>query len=875
MTSSAAAKSYYRSSDYYATTPGEWLGKGAETLGLKGATSTDQFDSLADNLDPRTGKSLTTYTKAGRRVGLDMTFNSTKSVGIARELAGKDNAGDPRIEEAHREAVKYTMGLVEEDMQGRVRIGGRDDNRVTGNMVAYRVTHRDTRISADDQKPDMSLHDHVFIFNATFDPVEKKWKAAEIGQIKHDAPFYEAIYHSRLASNLKALGYGIRRDAKAFELTGISRETIDKFSRRRQYIQAVAEKLGITNPESKSKLGATTRLGKAKELADDLNGYYVSRLTQQEKQQLGNLQGQVSYQSSDEKAVRYAIGHMFERQSVVDEKRLYETALRHGIGSVTPESVKAEAKRQGVLLKNGQATTKDVLAEEGRIIAFAREGRGTMRPLGLVVQNLAVNTSGKHDNIATLSPEQQAICDHVWNSPDRVILIRGAAGTGKTHTMKATLAGIDRPVAILAPSVDASRGVLRRDGFADADTVAAFLGNQDWQASIKGGVIYVDEAGMLPIKDLSRLVDVAKEQDARIILQGDPKQHKSVSRHGNMFNVLQQFAGLPVAELREIRRQSGRYRDAVAAIESGDTLKGHDIFKDLGWIETVSDDKKLVDDFMKATTAGKSTLVLAPTHVEGDAITAEIRLRLRADGKLGDEKEVDRLIPLNWTNAQKEDVASYDGTEVVQFFKNSGQYKAGDVVSAVDLRLGRCHPEHFAVYTPGKLTVAVGDVIRTTANVMADGHKIDNGSYLTVTGFGKDGIEVVTAIGNKRTITSRHINHGYVATSMGGQGKTVDQVFAAMGSESLPAVKMEQFYVDLSRARHKATIYTDLAADSLREAIQRQDERKSATELMKPVQKNPIQKLLRKARERFKRLREPAVGATRKLTKQREVEHAR
>src|SRR3954453_17223467 len=108
MTSSASAKSYYRTADYYSSSPGEWLGKGAAMLGLTGTTSPEQFDSLADNLDPRTGSPLTTFTRDGRRVGLDMTFNATKSVSVAREIAGPENAGDPRIEEAHREAVAYT-----------------------------------------------------------------------------------------------------------------------------------------------------------------------------------------------------------------------------------------------------------------------------------------------------------------------------------------------------------------------------------------------------------------------------------------------------------------------------------------------------------------------------------------------------------------------------------------------------------------------------------------------------------------------------------------------------------------------------------------------------------------------------------------------
>ena len=46
---------------------------------------------------------------------------------------------------------------------------------------------------------------------------------------------------------------------------------------------------------SKAKLGATTRLGKAKELADDLNGYYVSRLTDDEKQQLAKELGDLGH----------------------------------------------------------------------------------------------------------------------------------------------------------------------------------------------------------------------------------------------------------------------------------------------------------------------------------------------------------------------------------------------------------------------------------------------------------------------------------------------------------------------------------------------------------------------------------------------------
>ena len=347
ITNSTAAKSYYQVADYYTKSMGDWLGLGAEKLGLVGEAAKEHFFALCDNLDPQTGLPLTTYTREGRRVGIDFNFNSTKSVGIVREMAGENNQGDDRVEEAHREAVAYAMGYVETDVRGRVRVGGKDEDRVTGNMVAMRVTHRDTRINGDDAMPDMSLHDHVVVFNATYDAVEQKWKAAQIAGIKHDAPYYEALYHARLAENLRELGYGIRRKDKAFEVAGISDELVKKFSRRRAYIDKIAAKLGIADGAGRDTLGASTRLGKTKDVAGDLNGYWLSRLTASEKQALTQLIGRPSYQSSEEKAVRYAIGHMFERSSVVDERRLYEAALRNGIGSVTPEGVEAEAKRQG------------------------------------------------------------------------------------------------------------------------------------------------------------------------------------------------------------------------------------------------------------------------------------------------------------------------------------------------------------------------------------------------------------------------------------------------------------------------------------------------------------------------------------------------
>ena len=813
-----AAKGYYRQSDYYLEVPGEWLGKGAARLGLKGTARQTDFEALCDNLRPD-GTPLTARTIDGRRVGWDLNFNSSKSVGLALELTG-----DVGILDAHREAVAYALGHVEDDMACRVRVNGQDYDRNTGNLIAMRVTHRTTRPDGSDDLPDMSLHDHVVTFNATFDDVEGKVKAAQIGQIKHDAPYYEAIYHNRLAANLRDLGYGVRRKGKGFEIAGISDALIEKYSRRKAHIDKLAEELGIQSAKAKDKLGATTRLGKLSSKLGELAAYWDSRLTESEREQLKHLKGQPSYQGDAAEAVKFAIDHHFERQSVVEVRKLYETALRHGIGSVTLEEIQAEAQRQGVLVKGTDCTTQGVLAQEGRIIAFGRAGRGVWGKLG----------AGHDASLNGLSAEQQAAVRHVWESPDSVIMIRGGAGTGKTRMMTQAVAGIGVPLVVLAPSAKASRGVLREEGFAAADTVAAFLDKPEMQAAARNGVIWVDEAGLLSTRQLDQLLDAADDLGARVVLQGDKRQHAAVERSG-ILKVLEDYAGLPQAELTEVRRQTHKeFREAVTTIAKGDVLGGYDVLDKLGWIRQTpvfDHNQPLVDAYVKALKAKASVLVVAPTHKEGDEITEEIRKRLKSLGRLGEEeRSFHTLTSLGWTTAERGDIATRrEGGEIVQFVRNSGPFRAGQRVDAASLAPGQVKPEHFAVYQPGDIRLAKGDTLRITANGRdkSGKHKLNNGAIYQVGGFTKGG-DIQLANGWVLDKDFGHLAHGLVVTSHASQGMTVDRVLIAMGQESRPAITAEQFYVSVSRARQQATIFTNLSPATLREAVRRGDNRQSA-----------------------------------------------
>ena len=121
----------------------------------------------------------------------------------------------------------------------------------------------------------------------------------------------------------------------------------------------------------------------------------------------------------------YAIGHHFERNSVVDFNDLAVTAMEKSMGGALPRNSGRKRIGQGVLFEGQPGTTQAVLDQEQKIIGFARAGKGSLHAAG----------TGRDDGdgLDGLSDEQKAAVRHVWDSSDQVILIRGGAGTGKTH----------------------------------------------------------------------------------------------------------------------------------------------------------------------------------------------------------------------------------------------------------------------------------------------------------------------------------------------------------------------------------------------------------------------------------------------------------
>jgi ATP-dependent exoDNAse (exonuclease V) alpha subunit len=130
-----------------------------------------------------------------------------------------------------------------------------------------------------------------------------------------------------------------------------------------------------------------------------------------------------------------------------------------------------------------------------------------------------------------LHGEQAEAARHVLLTNDQLSVILGSAGTGKTTLMQETAALINKAgkeVIAVAPTAQA-RDVLRKEGFENAETVAKLLVSPMLQNKLKDQILWVDEAGLLGLKDMTALLDIARKQNARIILGGDYLQNNSVA----------------------------------------------------------------------------------------------------------------------------------------------------------------------------------------------------------------------------------------------------------------------------------------------------------------------------------------------------------
>jgi conjugative relaxase-like TrwC/TraI family protein len=866
-----ARDDYYRDKDVQSA----WLGKGTERLGLQGEVKRKDFVAIVKNQNPNTGGRLTLRDKRNRRPIYEATVTAWKSASVMSEICGCKDIREAFLKTGDEVMVQ----CAEPEMRTRVRKGGADHDRITANAIIAGFPHENAR--PQDGWSDAHLHKHYLIANASWDSVENRWKAAQLGDLKAKAPEFELEHDYRFARELMRLGYVPTMGKHGLQIKGVPQSVIDKNSRSSIRNERESEARGLTNAKDKRKLADRLRRSKKGDLSPDaLLRKRLSELTEFEKaalERVRNKEIKPGPEISPREARDFAIEHLFQRQDGITENKLRKTMVHYAVGHVSPKQADAEiadAINEGTIIplkceKGRKFVKASTLQMQEKILDRAREGIGKYDPLTF-----------RYENDPELSPEQNAMARFFAESRDKYMGGRGAAGTGKSYMLRGVskiiherkgrgLQHFSRAFAV-APSSTASRVNLRANGFAEADTLAAFLKNEKLQKEYENQFIIVDEAAMASTEDDARLTAIAEKYNMRVLRIGDWHQHESVDT-GGMFRLLKTEGILKYPELTENRRQyDPKHREAVSSM-STDTpegiLKGFDRFDELGAVKVEKNREKLrqklTSEFLKVKDQGATALVTTPTHKEADYMTEHLREALKGRGQIrGEEQTVTTRQATHWTTAQKRDARNYEPAMIVEFHEDiagvrksvkgrretTGGFHRGEVaVVMADGQLLRtdgtvsplptAHADRFEVYTTKTRKFAIGDQIMITKNATAKvagqavGVRVNNGDVYQVEGFTKEG-DFRLPGGKLLPRNYGHIAYGYTTTSQHSQSNTVDWNFVDWNSETLRAVDRPGAYVPSSRFRKGIMYFVD-DKEAVRSAIGRRQENKTAYELVK------------------------------------------
>ena len=447
----------------------------------------------------------------------------------------------------------------------------------------------------------------------------------------------------------------------------------------------------------------------------------------------------------------------------------------------------------------------------------------------------------------------------ILSAKDRVVGVQGYAGTGKTTMLNRarTLAGKKGYRMLgLAPSASAVKTLAAEAGI-ESETLQRFLarnagvaegrltskGAKEMRAAFAKTILVVDEGSLASTVQARDLLRIANEiRIPRVVLVGDARQLDAVDA-GKPFAQLQ-AAGMRTAVMDEIMRQ--RDPDLKAAVEA--SLKG-DIARALeklgGNVAEVKPDNiagAVAARWLKLSPEQRETTgVMAPSHALRQEINGHIRERLAREGRIhGPAMAAERLVSKGYTGPEK------------ALARELRRWRRGGVSPALQAhrrREGRRAPcrrresqgparscwkaptvERWRGSRarsagagaaprstgPRGSSCAAGDRIRWTRNDAGLGLVNSRSAEVVSVGNGKvtfgleDGRRLELGGGDPQI---RHVDHAWASTVHAFQGRTVDAVIAAMEARHPHLTTQKSFYVEISRARDRAELVTDDAAE--------------------------------------------------------------
>ncbi|WP_395372591.1 Ti-type conjugative transfer relaxase TraA [Komagataeibacter diospyri] len=406
-------------------------------------------------------------------------------------------------------------------------------------------------------------------------------------------------------------------------------------------------------------------------------------------------------------------------------------------------------------------STRAMIGVEQRLEdASLAMGQSQGHAVPLAVRRAAMQHSG-------LGDEQALAVGEVTKSRDLSVVV-GYAGTGKSTMLGVARAAWEEAgyrVRGAALSGIAAEGLEAGSGI-ESRTLASL--ERAWERGFdlleRGDVLVVDEAGMVGSRQMERVLSVAREAGAKVVLVGDPEQLQAIEAGGAFRAVAERVGSVEITTVRRQREgwqqaatkelATGRTEQALGRYEAAGLVRGHDTLEEAragviaGW------------NAARQAAPEESQIMLAHRRDDVRALNEAAREIRREAGELGDGV----LVP----TAQGERVFA-DG-ERVYFLRNDRALRVKN----------------------GTLGTVRGIVGSAEAGDLAMSVQLD--------GPGGAGTGRVVSVS---VAEYDALDHGYAATIHKSQGVTVDRAHVlATGS-----MDRHGAYVALSRHRESVSVH--------------------------------------------------------------------
>ena len=900
----AAGKETYYSQDGVAQ--GQWRGQLAHQMGLSGPVTAEQFDRLIEGQHPVTGEQLIRKTEPykyivqrgkhkgeeretkGHRPGYDMTVSAPKSISW-QYIRG----GDERIREVFDSAAARAAQEMEHCV--KARIGGRNPDQSTGQMVAVSFQHDAARPVNGYVSP--QLHEHFIIANMT-KTEDGRWRS-----VQNDALYDEqnrvgkTAFYSELATGLRRIGYEIEVQEGVPELKGYSREFIEDASKRHDQIEAEGKKLGSLGKRAAARNHIALATRESKKAVDHEFTRHTSqemeakfeiypRALAQQAREKGNLLEQAPQRQQIARAAfDYSRDHNFEKEATVSQFDVIRDAARRSDWRLTTDDLNRELQareQSGEFQERSRAgydrllTTAKHIEVERHLIQKMQQGQDTQPPMASDPQKAydrAVQRP-EMDGIKPNADQEQAI-KQLISSRDQIQAFQASAGTGKTTAVRfvaAVAKDAEYEVKGMAPMGRATKE-LGAAGIDNVENLQKHLARGESAHQGKKLCLFVDEASLSSSQDMEKLVAGLRPGD-RVILVGDSRQHQSVGA-GKAFEQLQD-AGMKTATLGEIMRQRNNpeLKQVAEDLSQGRLIQGFERLQSGGHVHVIRDPQQrlaaVTKDYSAAVAQGKSVGVVAPDNARKRELNESIRTELKTCGLIQGPDHTGRVLVARQelSKADRAWAATYQAGDIIRYQSDSP--KAGirrddyARVVATDQQRNTITVEHdgreiaydparrdnVAVYREETRAFAVGDRVQFTDQwkqqdvpnrQMGTIQSIDEAGVISLKLDGKQGRELRFQLSD-----CPHVEHGYAGTSHTWQGSTVDRVIADVGTETTNPnlVDGRMLYVSMTRGKEQADFYTD-NAERAKELVTRETSKTTAidaTRYRKDVnQRHPVE----------------------------------